>query len=87
MRRTIFRDSTHSLFILLAIATAAIEMLLGEEGVSGSRKPEIMADAAYVILTKPSREMTGQFLIDDDVLRKEGITDFESYSNVPGKNI
>ena len=62
-------------------------MLLGEEGVSGSRKPEIMADAAYVILTKPSREMTGQFLIDDEVLRKEGITDFESYSNVPGKNI
>lgn len=60
-------------------------MVMGEAGVKGSRKPEIMADAAYAILTKPSREMTGQFVIDDEILRKEGITNFESYSNILGK--
>ena len=60
-------------------------MVMGEAGVKGSRKPEIMADAAYAILTKPSREMTGQFVIDDEILRKEGITNFESYSNKIGK--
>ena len=68
----------------LAIATAAIEMLLGNDGVTGSRKTEIMSDAAYAILCRASREGTGQFLIDDDVLRNEGITDFEPYNNVPG---
>lgn len=73
------------LSILIAIHTAAIEMIMGEAGVKGSRIPEIMSDAAYAILTKPSREMTGQFVIDDDILRKEGITDFEPYSNVLGK--
>ena len=60
-------------------------MVMGEAGVKGSRKPEIMADAAYAILTKPSREMTGQFVIDDEILRKEGITNFEPYSNKIGK--
>ncbi len=60
-------------------------MLLGDEGVKGSRKPEIMSDAAYSILTKPSNKITGQFFIDDEVLMDEGITDFEQYANVPGK--
>ena len=60
-------------------------MIMGEAGVKGSRIPEIMADAAYTILTKPSREMTGQFVIDDDILRKEGITNFEPYSSIRGK--
>ena len=59
-------------------------MLAGEEGVKTSRKVEIMADAAYAVLTKPSKEYTGQFLIDDDVLKKEGITDFTPYACVPG---
>ena len=62
-------------------------MLLGESGVSEARKPEIMGDAAYAVLTKPSRELTGQFLIDDEVVRKEGISDLEPYSIVPGKLI
>ena len=70
----------------VAINTAAIEMLLGDFGVRTSRKPEIMADAAYAIVTKSSSEVTGQFLVDDDVLRNEGITDFEPYSNVPGEH-
>ena len=59
-------------------------MLAGEQGVKTSRKVEIMADAAYAVLTKPSKEYTGQFLIDDDVLKKEGITDFTPYACVPG---
>ena len=50
----------------------------------GSRTPEIMADAAYAILTKPSREFTGNFFIDEDVLQKEGVTDFAKYATVPG---
>ena len=44
-----------------------------------SRKPEIMGDAAYAILTKPSREFTGQFCIDDKVLYESGVRDFEHY--------
>ncbi len=44
-----------------------------------TRTPEIMADAAHAILTKPSRELTGQFLIDDEVLAAEGVTDFSRY--------
>lgn len=82
MNSTIFIKLTY----YLAIMTAAIEMLMGDTGVSGSRKPEIMSDAAYAVLNKTSKEITGQFLIDDDVLREEGITDFEPYANVPGKD-
>ena len=59
-------------------------MLVGDEGVKTSRKVEIMADAAYAVLSKSSKECTGQFLIDDVVLSKEGITDFTPYSCVPG---
>jgi len=44
-----------------------------------SRTPEIMGDAAYVIFTKPSRECTGQFCIDDKVLYESGVRDFERY--------
>jgi citronellol/citronellal dehydrogenase len=62
------------------IATAAIANLLGGEQVMQmSRKPEIMADAAYVIFNRPSREFTGNFLIDDDVLIESGVADFRQY--------
>jgi citronellol/citronellal dehydrogenase len=44
-----------------------------------SRKPEIMAEAAYRIFAKPARQFTGNFLIDDSFLAGEGVTDFESY--------
>ena len=68
------------------IATAAIKNLLGGERVMKmSRKPEIMADAAYAIFNKPSREFTGRFLIDDTFLASEGVTDFEKYRAVPGE--
>jgi len=66
------------------IATAAVQNLLGGDAtMRGSRKPEIMADAVYAIVTKPSREFTGHFCIDDEVLRGEGVTDFAKYNNAP----
>lgn len=62
------------------IATAAIENLLGGDRMMKlSRKPEIMADAAWQILTQPSRQCTGQFFIDDEVLIKAGHTDLIAY--------
>jgi citronellol/citronellal dehydrogenase len=70
------------------IATAAVQNLLGgDESIRGSRKPEIMADAAYVILTKPSREFTGNFCIDDEILRSAGVTDFSKYQFAPGAEL
>lgn len=62
------------------IATAAIQFALaGEEGMKQCRTPEIMADAAYAIFNKPSREFTGNFLIDDSFLYAEGERDFDKY--------
>ena len=69
----------------IAIATAAIEMLAGDEAVKMSRKPDIVADTAYLILTGDSREVTGQFFIDDEVLKQHGITNMDQYANVPGQ--
>lgn len=66
-----------------AIATAATEMLGGAEMLKACRKPDIMADAAYAILTRPSRACTGNFFIDDEVLRQEGVEDFASYAMDP----
>jgi citronellol/citronellal dehydrogenase len=66
------------------IATAAIQFALsGDEGMRRSRKPEIMADAAYAIFNKPAREFTGQFLIDDTFLYGEGVRDFDQYRMDP----
>jgi citronellol/citronellal dehydrogenase len=48
------------------------------------RTPEILADAAYVILNRPSKETTGNFFVDDEVLASVGVTDLEKYSVVPG---
>jgi len=62
------------------IATAAIQFALtGEEGLKHCRTPQIMADAAHAIFQKPSRELTGQFLIDDTFLYGEGVRDFDQY--------
>ena len=49
-----------------------------------ARKPDIMGDAAHAILTKPSRDFTGRFCIDENLLREEGMTDFSGYLVVPG---
>ena len=67
------------------IVTAAVQNLLGGEAtIRGSRKPEIVADAAHAIFTKNSRSCTGNFFIDDDVLKAEGVTDLDQYAVVPG---
>ncbi len=66
------------------IATAAVNMIGGQELLDKSRTPEIMADAAHVILNKPSREFTGKFCIDDLVLHDAGVRDFGKYAVVPG---
>ena len=66
------------------IATDAINMIPGV-AVAQCRKPEIVADAAHAILTKPARAMTGRFAIDEDILREGGVTDFEHYAVEPGQ--
>ena len=77
--------AVNALWPRTVIATAAVENLLGgEEIIKGSRKPEIMADAAHAILTRKSSEYTGNFAIDEDVLRQAGVTDFSEYAVTPG---
>lgn len=69
-----------------AIATAAIEFALaGEEGLKMCRTPEIMADAAHAILTRPARACSGNFFIDDLVLYEEGVRDFDRYRVDPSR--
>ena len=76
--------AVNALWPRTAVATAAIKNALGGESVMNiSRSPEIMADAAYVILTKKSREFTGNFCIDDNLLADNGVTDFSKYAEVP----
>jgi citronellol/citronellal dehydrogenase len=65
------------------IATAAIEMIGGQAMMKRSRKPEIMADAAHAILVRPHAECTGNFFVDEEVLRAEGVTDFTRYAVDP----
>ena len=75
--------AVNALWPRTTIATAAVSMLGGDELLMHSRKPEIMADAAYVILTKPSREFTGNFCIDDTVIEGEGVSDLSAYAVNP----
>uniref|UniRef100_F6ZPV8 Hydroxysteroid dehydrogenase-like protein 2 n=1 Tax=Ciona intestinalis TaxID=7719 RepID=F6ZPV8_CIOIN len=76
--------AVNALWPKTAILTAAMEMLGGKDVSSQCRKPEIMADAAYAIL-KQETLSTGKFFIDDEVLAKEGVTDFDQYAVEPGK--
>jgi citronellol/citronellal dehydrogenase len=76
----------NSLWPRTIIATAAVQNLLGgDEAMRRSRRPEIMADAAHAIFTWPSREATGNFYIDDEVLAEEGVTDLSSYAYADGE--
>ena len=80
--------AVNALWPRTTIATAAVQNLLGgDEIVRMSRKPEIMADAAYYVLSRPSREATGNFYIDDEVLAAEGITDFDQYAVDPSSKL
>ena len=78
--------AANSLWPRTTIATAAVRNLLGGEAiVARSRGPEIMGDAAYLILTSPARERTGHFFIDEDVLAEAGITDLSGYGGAEGE--
>ncbi|CAN5331078.1 NAD(P)-dependent oxidoreductase [soil metagenome] len=80
--------AVNALWPKTVIANAAVRNLLGgEEVIRRSRRPEIMADAAHYILIRPSRETTGNFFIDEDVLRAAGVTDFEQYAVSPGAEL
>jgi citronellol/citronellal dehydrogenase len=76
--------AVNSLWPRTAIATAAIEVNFPKEVFAASRKAAIVADAAYAILNRDSRKATGNFYIDETVLREEGVTDFEQYAVSPG---
>lgn len=74
----------NSLWPRTTIATAAVQNLLGgDQMVRHSRTPEIMADAAWAIFNRPAKTATGNFYIDDEVLREEGVTDFDKYAIDP----
>jgi citronellol/citronellal dehydrogenase len=78
------RIAANALWPRTAIATAAIANVLGnQQALSRCRKPQILADAAYRIVTKPV-SFTGNFIIDDTFLLSEGVTDLEQYSVEPG---
>ena len=70
------------------IATAAVRNLLGgEESIRRCRKPEIMADAAHAILSRPARDCSGNFFVDEAVLREEGVDDFSKYAVDPSREL
>jgi citronellol/citronellal dehydrogenase len=80
--------AVNALWPKTVIATAAVKNLLGgEKVVSRSRKPQIMADAAHAVLIRNSRECTGNFFIDEDVLREQGVVDFGKYSVTLGSEL
>jgi len=73
----------NSLWPRTAIATAALQMIPGVD-LMLCRKPEILADAAYLILTSDAKTTTGNFFIDDTLLAQHGVTDFDRYAMTPG---
>jgi citronellol/citronellal dehydrogenase len=75
--------AVNALWPRTAIDTAALQMIPGIE-TAACRKPEILADAAYEILNRPSKDCTGNFFVDDEVLASIGITDLDKYAVVPG---
>ena len=86
-----FRDdgiAVNALWPRTVIATAALAMIPGaREQLDRTRRPEIMADAAHAILTRDARATTGNFFIDDEVLRESGVTDFDVYAVKPGMSL
>jgi citronellol/citronellal dehydrogenase len=80
--------AANALWPRTTIDTAAVRNLLGGEALAKmSRTPDILADAAAIILAKPSVSYSGQLLLDEDVLKAEGITDLSGYSVVPGAQL
>ncbi|HET7752779.1 MAG TPA: NAD(P)-dependent oxidoreductase [Anaeromyxobacteraceae bacterium] len=79
--------AVNALWPRTVIATAALNLLGGDETARHGRTPEIVADAAHAILTRPSRDATGNFFLDEDVLRAEGVTDFRRYAVDPSQEL
>lgn len=75
--------AANALWPRTAIDTAALAMIPGVD-TAACRTPEILADAAYIILNRSSKDATGNFYVDDEVLASEGITDLDKYAVVPG---
>ena len=75
----------NALWPMTTIATAAVKNIIGgDELMKRSRNPEIVADAAYFILLKESKSNTGNFYLDEAILKENGISNFDSYSHIPG---
>jgi citronellol/citronellal dehydrogenase len=86
-----FRDAgiaSNTLWPRTLIATAAVQNLLGgDEAMASARKPELYADAAHAVVTRPSRDCTGNMLLCEDVLAEEGVTDLNGYAYVSGAEL
>jgi citronellol/citronellal dehydrogenase len=78
--------AVNALWPRTTIATAALQIIPGARPEAG-RTPEIMADAAHIVLTRDSRSLTGRFLLDEEVLREAGVTDFEHYAVKRGETL
>ena len=78
--------AVNALWPRTVIATDALNMIPGVE-IQRCRKPEIMADAAHAILNTPARELTGRFIIDEEILRDRGIRDFDAYAVDPTQTL
>jgi citronellol/citronellal dehydrogenase len=78
--------AVNALWPRTVIATDAINMIPGVDA-ANCRRPEIVADAAHAILVRPARELSGRFLIDEDVLREAGVGDFDAYAVEPGRQL
>jgi citronellol/citronellal dehydrogenase len=82
------RIAVNGLWPKTVIKTAAVQNLLGgDEVMQKARSPEIMGDAAYTILCKDSKTCTGNYFVDEDLLRSEGINDFSKYAQVPDNEL
>ncbi len=79
--------AVNALWPRTVIDTAALNLLGGEETARHARKPEIVADAAVAILRRDARACTGNFFIDDEVLRAEGVTDLDRYAVERGQEL
>lgn len=79
--------AVNSLWPKTLIATAAISVNFPEQYYRGSRKPAIMAEAAHAILTSNSREVTGNFFLDEEILMAHGVKDFSAYALYPGEKL
>ncbi len=80
--------AVNALWPKTVIATAAVQNLLGgDDAIARCRTPEIMADAAYAILTSDSRQHSGNFYVDEELLGEHGVTDFDKYAVTPGAEL